>query len=122
MLTDQSPTTLEELQKWLSFQKKFAMLQTLLMQLVTPPKQIWLDGNLADAVASPLLDTCSSQKSWTAAVDEVTSAWSESSVSCRLETLKKLQSGAHSGAWVTCLPVERYSISGFSPSEWQVLL
>ena len=87
---------------------------------MTPLKQIWLNGTLADAVASP--DTWSSQKSWSAALDEVTSHWIDSSVSSRLATLKKLQSGAHSGAWVTCLPVERYSISGFSPSEWRVLL
>ena len=93
-----------------------------LSELTGPLKQLWCQGSLAAAVTSPQAETWASQKAWTEALDSVTSGWLDNEVSCRLSSLKRLQSGAHSGAWLVSLPLERHAISAFSPSEWRVLL
>ena len=87
-----------------------------------PLTQIWCEGSLVLAVTSPQIEAWASQKAWSEALDDVSSSWLESEVSCRLSTLKRLQSGAHSSAWLVSLPLERHCISAFSPTEWRALL
>ena len=40
----------------------------------------------------------------------------------RMTWLRRLQAGAHSGAWLTNLPVEKDACAIFSVAEWQALL
>jgi hypothetical protein len=104
------------------FGEFLSRLEVSLGELSAPLKHIWREGTVAAAVASPLAESWASQKSWSEALDNVTSSWIESEVSCRLASLKRLQSGAHSGAWLVSLPLAQHCISAFSPSEWRVLL
>jgi hypothetical protein len=56
------------------------------------------------------------------AVDEAAAHTFDAEASSRMARLRRLQSGAHSGAWLTNLPIESDGCPTFSPSEWQALL
>ena len=59
---------------------------------------------------------------WTMAVDHAAVLEFDTEACTRMARLRRLQSGAHSGAWLTNLPIEMDDCPSFTSTEWQALL
>ena len=87
-----------------------------------PLLALWSDGDLDAILKASQLETWIDQKTWTRLVDEAAAVAFDTNASVRMTRLRKLQSGAHTGAWLTNLPSEKEGVVPFTSFEFQALL
>ena len=90
--------------------------------MTNPLMAVWSAGSVKDIVADSGMEVWSSQKAWSMAVDAAAVVAFDGEASTRMTQLRRLQAGAHAGAWITNFPLEKEGCPTFTAAEWQALL
>jgi hypothetical protein len=100
----------------------FPILRRSVPEMVETLATLWSVGSLSDIISSPKLEVWAEQKAWSLAISEAAAMDFDRDASSRLTNLRKLQSGAHAGVWLTNAPLEKEGCAVFTPAEFQALL